>query len=78
VPAATLQKMGSLYFTRPTLVTYTASTAELRDSAQAVFDLVAQGALKVSIHQRYAMSDIARAHAELESGRTTGSSILIP
>jgi NADPH2:quinone reductase len=70
--------MGSLYFTRPTLVTYTASTAELRDSAHAVFDLVAQGALKVSIHQRYAMSDIARAHAELESGRTTGSSILIP
>jgi NADPH2:quinone reductase len=78
VPAATLQKLGSLYFTRPTLVTYTASTAELRNSAQAVFDLVAQGALKVSIHQRYAMSDIARAHAELESGRTTGSSILIP
>lgn len=78
VPAATLQKMGSLYFTRPTLVTYTASTAELRDSAQAVFDLVAQGSLKVSIHQRYAMSDIARAHAELESGRTTGSSVLIP
>ena len=78
VPAATLQKMGSLYFTRPTLVTYTASTAELRDSAQAVFDLVAEGALKVSIHQRYEMSDIARAHAELESGRTTGSSILIP
>lgn len=78
VPAGTLQKMGSLYFTRPTLVTYTASTAELRDSAQAVFDLVAQGALKVSINQRYAMSEIARAHAELESGRTTGSSILIP
>ena len=78
VPAATLQKMGSLYFTRPTLLTYTASTAELRDSAQAVFDLVAEGALKVSIHQRYEMSDIARAHAELESGRTTGSSILIP
>jgi len=78
VPAATLQKLGSLYFTRPTLVTYTASTAELRDSAQAVFDLVAQGALKVSIHQRYAISDIARAHAELESGRTTGSSVLIP
>ena len=78
VPAATLQKMGSLYFTRPTLVTYPASTTEVRDSAQAVFDLVAQGALKVSIHQRYAMSDIARAHAELESGRTTGSSVLIP
>jgi NADPH2:quinone reductase len=78
VPAATLQKMGSLYFTRPTLVTYTASTAELRDSAQAVFDLVAQGVLKVSIHQRYALAEVARAHTELESGRTTGSSVLIP
>jgi len=78
VPAATLQKMGSLYFTRPTLVTYTASTRELRDSAQAVFDLVAQGVLKVHIQQRYAMADIAQAHADLESGRTTGSSILIP
>ena len=78
VPAATLQKMGSLYFTRPTLVTYTATTRELRDSAQAVFDLVAQGVLKVHIQQRYAMADIARAHAELESGRTTGSSVLIP
>lgn len=78
VPAATLQKMGSLYFTRPTLVTYTATTRELRDSAQAVFDLVAQGVLQVHIQQRYAMADIARAHAELESGRTTGSSVLIP
>lgn len=78
VPAATLQKMGSLYFTRPTLVTYTATTRELRDSAQAVFDLVAQGVLKVHIQQRYAMADIARAHADLESGRTTGSSVLIP
>ena len=78
VPAATLQKMGSLYFTRPTLVTYTASTRELRDSAQAVFDLVAQGVLKVHIQQRYAMADIAQAHADLESGRTTGSSVLIP
>lgn len=78
VAAATLQKMGSLYFTRPTLVTYTASTEELRASAAAVFDLFAQGVLKVSINQRYALTDIARAHAELEGGRTTGSSIIVP
>ena len=78
IPASTLQKMGSLYFTRPTLVTYTASTEELRHSAQAVFDLFAKGALKITINQRYALQDIAKAHAELESGKTSGSSVIIP
>ena len=78
VAAATLQKMGSLYFTRPTLVTYTASTEDLRASAAAVFGMFAKGALKVSINQRYPLADIAKAHAELEGGRTTGSSIILP
>ena len=78
VPASTLQKMGSLYFTRPTLVTYTASTEDLRHSAAAVFDLFAKGVLKITINQRYALADVAKAHADLESGRTSGSSVLIP
>ena len=78
VQASTLQKMGSLYFTRPTLVTYTASTQELRDSASAVFAMFEKGALRVSINQRYSMDDLARAHAELETGKTTGSSVIIP
>jgi len=78
VVAATLQKMGSLYFTRPTLVTYTASTEDLRASASAVFERLAKGVLKVSINQRYPLAEIARAHAELEGGRTTGSSIIVP
>jgi NADPH2:quinone reductase len=78
VPASTLQKMGSLYFTRPTLVTYTASTEDLRNSAAAVFDLFAKGALKININQRYAFDDVAKAHADLESGRTSGSSVIIP
>jgi NADPH2:quinone reductase len=78
MPASTLQKMGSLYFTRPTLVTYMASTEELRQSANRVFDLVAKGVLKIRINQRYPLADIAQAHADLESGRTSGSSIIIP
>jgi len=78
VAAATLQKMGSLYFTRPTLVTYTAATEDLRASAATVFDLFARGVLKVSINLRYALDDIAKAHAELEGGRTTGSTIILP
>ena len=78
MPASTLQKMGSLYFTRPTLVTYTASTEDLRNSAAAVFDMFAKGVLKININQRYALDDVAKAHADLESGRTSGSSVLIP
>lgn len=78
VAAGTLQKMGSLYFTRPTLVTYTASTEDLRASAAAVFDLFARGVLKLSINQRFQLDDIAKAHAALEGGHTTGSTVIIP
>ncbi len=78
IEAATLQKLGSLYFTRPTLVTYTAAREELVASANAVFDLVKRGVLKPNVRQRYALGDAAKAHADLEAGRTTGSSILVP
>ena len=78
IEAGVLQKMGSLYFTRPTLVTYTASVGELQASSGVVFDLFKKGVLKVSINQRYPLSEIARAHADLEAGRTTGSTIIVP
>ena len=78
VDAATLQKKGSLYFTRPTLVTYTASRADLEASSQAVFAALKQGVLQARIGRRYPLAEVARAHADLEAGRTTGSSILIP
>ena len=78
VEAGLLQKQGSLYFTRPTLVTYTAAREELVASAAAVFELVKQGAITVRIGARYPLADAARAHADLEAGRSVGSSILIP
>jgi NADPH2:quinone reductase len=78
VEAALLQKQGSLYFTRPTLVTYTAAREELVASAAAVFDLVKRGVLTAHIGARYPLADAARAHADLEAGKTVGSSILIP
>jgi NADPH2:quinone reductase len=78
VDAATLQKKGSLYFTRPTLVTYTASRADLEASSQAVFTALKQGVLQARIGRRYALAEVARAHEDLEAGRTTGSSLLIP
>jgi NADPH2:quinone reductase len=78
VEAGLLQKLGSLYFTRPTLVTYTAAREELEASANAVFDLVKRGVLKVHIGQRYPLADVVKAHQDLEAGRTVGSSVLLP
>ncbi len=78
VEAATLQKMGSLYFTRPTLVTYTAKREDLLASAAAAFDMVEKGAIKLLIGQRYRLADVVKAHGDLEGGRTRGSSILVP
>lgn len=78
VEAGALQKLGSLYFTRPTLVTYTAKTEELRASAKALFDLVASGAIKVTVNQKYPLADIVKAHQDLETGKTSGSTIIVP
>lgn len=78
IEAGVLQKHGSLYFTRPTLVTYTASREELVGSAHAVFRLLESGVLNVHIGARYPLAEAARAHADLEAGKTVGSSLLIP
>lgn len=78
VDAALLQKSGSLYFTRPTLVHYCSARPDMLASAQAVFDLYRKGILKPQIGQRYPLAEAARAHEDLEAGRTTGSSLLLP
>jgi NADPH2:quinone reductase len=78
VPASLLQHRGSLYFTRPTLVTYSAQRAELEASAAAVFAMVADGRITVEINQRYALAEAEQAHRDLEGGRNVGSSILLP
>lgn len=78
VPPSLLQQSGSLYFTRPTLMTYTASRHELVASATQAFSMVAEGKIRVEINQRYALAEIAQAHTDLEAGRTSGSTIITP
>ncbi len=78
VAPSLLQKKGSLYFCRPTLATYIASREDLMASAAEVFRLVAEGVLKVNINQTYELDDIVQAHRELESGATSGSSVILP
>lgn len=69
---------GSLYVTRPTLVTYTAKRADLVGSANALFEVVKSGKVKIEIKQTYALKDAAKAHADLEARKTTGSTLLLP
>ena len=69
---------GSLYVTRPTLMTYTASRAELESSAQALFDVVGSGAVRVTVNQTFPLAEAASAHRALESRQTTGSTVLLP
>jgi NADPH2:quinone reductase len=73
-----LAQKGSLYLTRPTLFTYIAVRAELDAAAAALFDLIARDVLTVSINQRYALADTARAHSDLEARRTTGVTLIVP
>ena len=47
-------------------------------SAAALFGVIASGAVKIRINQRYALADAARAHADLEARKTTGSTVLMP
>jgi len=76
VMAPDLQHRGSLYFTRPTLATYIAAREDLEASASAVFDMIARGAIKVEIGQRYTLDEAVKAHEDLEAGRTSGSSVI--
>ncbi|MFT5208601.1 MAG: NADPH2:quinone reductase [Flavobacterium sp.] len=78
VELAMLTAKGSLFITRPSLMSYTADTDEMRQSMADVFARVESGAIKVEINQRYALADVQQAHRDLEARKTTGSSILVP
>lgn len=73
-----LARKGSLFATRPTLFVYIAKREDLEASAAALFDVVSSGAVRITINQRYALKDAAKAHADLESRKTSGTTILIP
>lgn len=73
-----LSARGSLFITRPSLMHYVASDAEMQLSAKAVLQRVVDGTLAVSVNQRYSLAEVQRAHRELEARATTGSSVLLP
>ena len=73
-----LSQKGSLYVTRPTLMTYTASVEELRACAADVMDVVGSGDVRIDVRQTFALTDARKAHESLEGRETTGASVLIP
>jgi NADPH2:quinone reductase len=73
-----LSAKGSLYATRPTLGTYVAKRADLLANAAELFDMVGKGIVKINVNHTYPLKDAAKAHADLEARKTTGSIVLLP
>ena len=77
-PMALTALKGSLYITRPSLAAHTAQRENLLEMSKELFSMVSSGKVRIGIDQVYPLADAARAHTDLESRRTTGSSILLP
>ncbi len=73
-----LSAKGSLYLTRPTLMTYTAKREDLVAAAEDLFSVVTSGAVKIEVNQTYPLAEAAQAHRDLEARKTTGSTVLLP
>jgi len=67
---------GSLFVTRPTLNTYTATRKDLLTASGELFEVVLSGAVKIQVNQSYPLRDAAQAHRDLENRKTTGSTVL--
>lgn len=77
-PMALTALKGSLYVTRPSLMAHTANRANLEEMAADLFRMVGSGKVKIEIDQRYRLADAVQAHRDLESRKTTGSSLILP
>lgn len=75
---AMLAQKGSLFATRPTLFSYIATRQELTDCANALFDVVLSNKVRININQTYPLREVGQAHTDLESRKTTGTTLLIP
>lgn len=73
-----LAQKGSLFLTRPSLFAYVSTRDELMACANELIEVVASGAVKINVDQKYKLADVAQAHRDLESRKTTGCTLLIP
>ena len=73
-----LSQKGSLFVTRPTLMTYTARREDLVASATELFEVIGGGTVRIEVNQSYPLAEAAQAHRDLEARKTSGSTILLP
>lgn len=73
-----LAAKGSLYITRPTVKEYYSELADFKAGTKALLDIVSSGAVKISVNQTYPLRQAQKAHRDLESRKTTGSTVLLP
>jgi NADPH2:quinone reductase len=73
-----LSQKGSLYLTRPTLATYTATRSDLEATAREVFEAIREGKVKVEIRHRYPLAEAVQVHRDLEGRKTVGSIVMRP
>ena len=73
-----LAQKGSLYVTRPSLMTYCAKRSDLEWAARDLFEVVGSGKVKIEINQAYPLKEAVQAHRDLEARKTTGSTLLLP
>jgi len=73
-----LTQKGSLFLTRPSLPHYIAASDDLRKRASAVFEMIADGKLKLRVAHTYPLAEAAQAHRDLEGRKTTGKLLLLP
>ncbi|WP_103958069.1 quinone oxidoreductase family protein [Nonomuraea solani] len=74
----TLNKQGSIFLTRPTLVHYIAARDELLQRASDLFGWISSGQLTINVSHRYPLAQAGQAHEDLAARRTTGKLLLIP
>ena len=78
ISPAILAPRGSLYLTRPTLATHTGTRELLDECANAVFNVVQNGYVRIAVNQTYSLAEIAQTHTDMEGRKTTGSTVIIP
>ena len=77
MPPRRLGALGSIYLTHPSVSNYIVSRAELIAAANDLFGMVASGKIKIPISRTYPLADAPRAHADMETRKTTGSIVLM-
>ncbi len=77
MPPRRLGQLGSIYLTHPSISNFVVTRAELLAAANDLFAMVGGGKIRIEVSREYALQDAARAHADIEARKTTGSIVLV-